>query len=125
MTRLNPLPPTLRDVYRYIVFEMLTEENVEFEIGDVVNAVWHACLELYGEVGTSKFALWIPADLFLKDKKRGVIRCTHRSVEEVRLALATLTHIKGKKVTFKVLGVTGTILSAKKKYLGLLNLKDY
>jgi ribonuclease P/MRP protein subunit POP5 len=125
MTKLNPLPPTLRDIYRYIVFEMITENDVEFELGDVVNAIWHACLEFYGEAGTASFALWIPADLYLKDKHKGVVRCTHKYVEEVRLALASITHIRGKKVVFKVLGVTGTILSAKKKYLGLVNLQDY
>ena len=125
IARLNPLPPTLREVYRYIVFEIIPEDDVEFDIGDVVNAVWNACLELHGEAGCSKFALWIPADLYLKDKRKGIVRCTHKYVEEVRLALASITKIKGTRVIFKVLGVTGTIMSAKKKYLKLVNLEDY
>ncbi len=126
MAKLNPLPPTLRETYRYVVFEMISEdEKAEFEIGDVVSAVWNACLSLYGEVGCARFSLWIPADLYLKDKRKGVVRCSHRSVEEVRFALASITKLGGKRVIFRVLGVTGTILSAKKKYLNLVSLQDY
>lgn len=121
--RLNPLPPTLRDNQRYIVFEIIANEDILFE--NLVNAVWNTSLQLFGDVGTSKFKLWVPSTFFDKKKKRGIVRTTHNSVEEVRAVLASVRQIEGENVIIYVLGVTGTIKSARTKFLGLMNLRDF
>ncbi len=114
--RLNTLPPTLRDNQRYIVFEVISNKDVCLET--VVNAIWSTSLQLFGEVGTSKFKMWVPSMLFDASRKRAVIRTTHDSVEEVRAVLASIKEIEGESVIFFVHGVTGTIKSAKNKFLG-------
>lgn len=112
--RLNILPPTLREKERYIIFDLMAKD--EHELADVVNAIWSMSLQLFGEVGTSSFSLWIPSNLYDKKRKRGIIKCSHTQVEQVRAVLATITEIKSQRVAFSVVGVTGTIKSAKTKF---------
>ena len=112
--RLNILPPTLREKERYLIFEIMSKE--EHELADVVNAIWSTSLQLFGEVGTSAFNIWIPSNLYDKARKKGIVKCNHASVEEVRMILASIAEIHAVKVAFSVLGVTGTIKSAKSKF---------
>ncbi len=121
--RLNTLPPTLRDNQRYIVFEVISKKDVR--LGDVVDVIWSASLKLFGEVGTSKFKMWVPSQLFDAGRKMAVIRTTHDYVEEVRAVLASIKEIEGESVIFYVHGVTGTIRSAKNKFLGQVDLRDF
>ncbi len=115
MTKLNPLPPTLRENQRYIVFRIISKK--EFEGKDIADALWKNTLRLYGDVGTSELSLWMPLNLYDKKKKEGIIKCNHISVEKVRFSLATIKEINEEHVIIKVLGTTGTIKSAKNKYL--------
>jgi len=121
--KLNPIPPTLKDNHRYIVFEIISGCDILFE--DVVNAIWSSSMQMFGEVGTSKLRLWIPSAFFDKDRKRGLIRTTNSSVEEARAAIAAIREIAGVKVIFYVLGVTGTIKSARSKFFGIQDLSDF
>ncbi len=121
--KLNTLPPSLRDNQRYIVFEIISKKDVRLD--NVVNAIWSASLQLFGEVGTSKFKMWVPSQLFDAGRKRGVMKTTHDSVEEVRAVLASIKEIEGESVIFYVHGVTGTIKSAKNKFMGQGDLRDF
>lgn len=123
MDKLQILPPTLRDTYRYVVFEIISKRDVSF--GEVVDVVWKAALGLYGDAGTSEMGLWVPETLYDASKKRGVIRASHTAVETLRAALASIREINGVPVIFVVTGVTGTIRSAKNKFLGIVDLKDF
>jgi len=51
---------------------------------------------------------------------RGLLRCGHKQVTQVRAAMAKLKRIGGKEVSFRVLGVSGTIRVAKRKFLPAL-----
>ena len=119
----NTLPPTLRENARYLVFEIVSKKD--FDIPEVVDAVWQGSMALFGETGASKFSLWVPFNLYDKEKKRGIIKCAHTSVEEVRAVLAAMRQIGNEPVIIHVLGVTGTILSAKKKFFGIVDLKAF
>lgn len=121
--RPNVLPPSMREKQRYIVFQIVSRKK--FGIGDIVSTMWPAILQLYGEVGTSKLYVWIPSNLYDKEQGIGIIRCDRDSVEEVRAALASVRQISGENVLFRTLGVTGTIRSAKQKYLKINDLTAY
>ncbi len=136
--RLNTLPPTLRENARYLVFEIISKNydasrqafegskpQKGFDILEVVDAVWHSSMALFGETGASKFSLWVPFNLYDRQKKRGIVKCAHTSVEEVRSAIAAIQEIGNEPVIVHILGVTGTILSAKKKFFGIIDLKVF
>jgi ribonuclease P/MRP protein subunit POP5 len=112
---LQPLPSSLRRKQRYVVFDLLSDE--QHQLGAVVDAVWDAVLELLGERGAAEADPWILKDLFDADRQRGAIRVHKDSVTAVRAALALITLIDGTDTTVQVVGVTGTMDSAEEKYL--------
>lgn len=117
------LPSSMREKKRYIAFEILGEENVEFS--NLINALWHSLLNLFGEVETGSINFWLVKDTWSKTKQRGLIKCNHNHVSEVRLALALLERIGDTKVSIRTLGVSGTMKSARKKYFGETDLSDF
>jgi len=83
----------------------------------VIEAIWDSLLSLLGEADTAKANPWIVKDLFNEESQRGGLRVNHNYVEEARLSLALINEIEGERVALKVIGVTGTMRSARKKYL--------
>lgn len=112
----NTLPPTLRETPRYMVFEIISKRQIS--LIEFVDSLWQSSLLLFGEHGVSQFSIWVPSNLYDEKKARGVVKCSHDSVENVRAALSAIKDIRGDAAVIHVLGTTGTILSAKKKFLG-------
>lgn len=116
MGELQSLPSSLREKQRYLVYEVIADEPVSF--GAVVDAVWQESLSLLGERGVAEADLWIMKDMFDADLQRGGIRVRKDAVDAVRAALALITEIEEHPVTVHVLGVTGTMKSAREQYFG-------
>lgn len=121
--KLNPLPPTLREKQRYLVFGIISKKD--FELNELVSTVWDKAQQLFGEVGTAEFSLWVPANLYDKTKKIAIARCNHTSVEKMRAVLASIRDINNEPVLIHILGVTGTIRSARRKFFGITDLTDF
>ncbi len=115
------LPPTLRMRKRYIAFEIISNESIEYQ--DFSNALMKVMLDLFGEKGTAEAHVWVIKNLY--NDRRGVVRCRHDMVERVRIALSFIRIIGDVPVIIKVLGVTGTIKTCKVKYLGFRSLEDF
>ena len=109
------LPPILRDRKRYIIFEIISEQPVEF--GDFVSSLWNAMLSFLGEYGTAESKIWLIQNLYDSKSQRGIIKCGHDAVERVRGSLSVIQIVGETKCIVKVLGVAGTIKSAEDKYL--------
>ncbi len=112
---LQTLPSSLREKQRYIVFELLSDET--HDLGAVVDAVWETTLNLLGEHGVAEAEPWVLKDLFDVEQQQGAIRVHKDHVPVVRASLALITRINGTDTTVHVLGVTGTMDSAERKYL--------
>lgn len=112
---LQTLPSSLREKQRYIIFELITEADAR-TLGQVVDATWEAALDLLGETGVAEADPWVIKDLFDEERQRGGIRVHKDAVEEMRAALALITDIGGATATVYILGVTGTMDSARDKY---------
>lgn len=117
------LPSSLRERKRYIAFEVISEEKIEF--GELVNALWHSLLNLVGEMGTSDVNFWLVKDSWDEDRQKGLIKCNHKHVKNVRASLALINQIGDKKIIIRSLGVSGTMKAAEKKFLGKRNLTDF
>ncbi len=123
MSKPETLPSSLREKRRYIAFKINSEEKVEF--GDLINALWSSILNLFGEVNTGDIDFWLVKDAWEKKSQRGLVKCNHKHVSKVRLAMALIERIGDSKVSIQSLGVSGTMKSAKKKYFGEKNLTDF
>lgn len=109
------LPPSLRASKRYIIFEVVSDEKIKYD--DMINAIWSSMLNFLGELSVSTAKMWLIKSLYDEGNQRGVIKCGHDYVEHIRAALSLIQVIGETNVIVKVLGVTGTIKSARTKYL--------
>lgn len=90
---------------RYLALRVVSEHPVSKR--DVMDAVWNAVLQLFGEHGASQTNLsFIDYD---SEKSWGIVRCSHRAVEMVRASIASVAEVNGKPVAIHVLGVSGTL----------------
>lgn len=117
------LPASMREKKRYIAIKIFGEEKVEFS--QLVNAVWHSVLDLFGEVETGDINFWVVKDSWEEKEQKGLVKCNHNHVAQVRLALALINRIGDNDVSVKTLGVSGTMKAARKKYLGERDLEDF
>lgn len=117
------LPPSLRSNKRYIAFEIISDSKPGYN--DIVNAVWEAMLDFLGELEASKAKIWFIKNLYDENNQKGVMRCGHNYVEHMRAVLSLIKTIGENSVIIKILGVTGTIKSARTKYLTATDLRSF
>lgn len=117
------LPPSLREKKRYIVFKIFSERKLNYT--EFNQVIWKSILDFLGELKASELNLWVIKNLFDEENQKGIIRCSHNSIEEIRAALSLVSYIEDTRVTISIKAVTGTIKSAKTKYLPVKNLKDF
>ena len=117
-----------RERNRYIVFEAFCSHEIIFK--ELTSAIWREIDTLYGEYGTSKAGLWLMSlergsleklpesvrDSATILRYKGILRTNHRNTDLVRTALAFITEINGKSTLIHVLGISGTLKAARKKY---------
>jgi ribonuclease P/MRP protein subunit POP5 len=105
--KLKFLLPTLREKDRYISFQVISEEPIEYS--DLESAVLNTFLDFYGEYGFSGLSLWIIKNLYDPQEQIGVIRCNNRSVQQVIAGLGLISRLGETRITIKILKVSGTI----------------
>lgn len=109
------LPPSMRPPKRYVVFEVVSEQQIVY--GELVNAIWTTAMEFLGELGAAEANIWFVHNAYDSGTQRGLLKCRHDCVEKVRAVLSLITVVSESKCLIKILGVTGTIKSARAKYL--------
>jgi len=117
------LPPSLRSHKRYIIFEIISDNPATYS--DLVNAIWNSMLNFLGELESSEAMLWLIQNLYDEKSQRGVIKCRHDFVESIRAILSLIQTVGETRVVIKILGVTGTIKSARNKYLLSKDLRSF
>ncbi|MEM7824044.1 MAG: Rpp14/Pop5 family protein [Candidatus Aenigmatarchaeota archaeon] len=117
------LPPTLRPRARYLAYEVISDTKVEFT--EVINTIWFSVIGLLGELGAAETHLRVIKDSWNPEKQIGLLRVSHTTVEPVRAALALASRIGDTPVIIRVLGVSGTIKGARKKFFGEVDLESF
>ena len=105
------------------MFEIVSASAITFE--DFTNALWNSVLSFMGEFGASECRIWPIRNLYDDRGQRGVLKCAHDRVEHLRTALSLITMTGESKTSVRILGVTGTLKSARNKYLGMPDLGSY
>jgi ribonuclease P/MRP protein subunit POP5 len=112
---LKPVLPTLRERKRYIVYEIISEHN--FNIKEISKSILESVEKCFGCIGSAKAGILFPADNFNENHQKGIIRVSHKEVDNVRFALMTITKINNTKVIFRTIGVSGILKKAKNKFM--------
>ena len=110
---LKPIPPTQRERNRYLVFEAISDSPLKRD--EIIRAIQNSCLNFLGELGTSKTGLWLMD--WDDGKKKGILKVTHKTVDEVRASMALVKEIGRKPCILRVLGVSGTVKGAREKFI--------
>lgn len=108
---LNPIPLSLRDRKRYIVFQILSSKK--FSEQETMQAMNKTFLQLFGEIGTSKMNY--SAVLFNSSTNKGIVKTNNDSLIEAKSGILFLKSIAGVQVIPRILFVSGTINKAKTK----------
>jgi ribonuclease P/MRP protein subunit POP5 len=98
---------------RYLAVKIVCQEEVSEE--EFMEAVWTAVLQLFGEYGASKTGLVLIE--FNQKKRWAVLRCSHKAVEMVRAAVASVTKINQKPAVLHVIRISGTIKALHKTFI--------
>ena len=101
----------MRERRRYILFEVISDSPQDFYM--VSREITESCISLIGELGTAKANLKVMKSLFTG--RFGVARCSHRYVEEVKLAIGLVMMLGDSRASFNVLGASGTIKALKRR----------
>ena len=112
----------MRPKKRYIIFEIVSETPVAFK--DFIFVAWTSFLSFLGTIDTADSKILIINNLYDEKTQKGVIRCKSDSVEKIRSALSLISIVGESRSIIKIIGVTGTIKSAKAKYMDP-NLKSF
>ena len=92
---------------RYLLFHV--ELDGEAKEGSIREAILNSYVRLFGLEGLGEAKLtWIGFD---REKRLGILRCTHKDLPKVRAALALTSTINGSKARICTVRVSGTIKS--------------
>jgi RNase P/RNase MRP subunit POP5 len=89
--------------------------GAKFSKGEVTQAIKNSLRGLQ-DLDTSTMRMIF----FEAGSGHGLLRCEHKQVAQVKAAILKLKRIGGRDVSFNVLGVSGTIRAAKRKFLSAL-----
>jgi ribonuclease P/MRP protein subunit POP5 len=110
--------PTLRDKKRYLAFEVASEQTINRQ--QLFNEILDSTVSLFGDKGISE----INPKLMSYDGRFGIIRCAREKTQETRAALACINNIRRIRVSFLVLGISGTIKGATEKFIQQTLIKE-
>jgi len=98
---------------RYLALKIVSRQPVNG--GDIMDAVWKAVVQLFGEYGASQAGLSLIE--CNSQKNYAIVRCSHTAADMVRASVVSITEIKEKPAAIHVLGVSGTLRALRKKAL--------
>jgi RNase P/RNase MRP subunit POP5 len=102
----------MRQKRRYIAFGV---SGAKFSKGEITRAITNS-LQSLQELDPSTMRMIF----FEASSGRGLLRCEHKQVAQAKAAILKLKGIGGRNVAFNILGVSGTIKAAKRKFLSAL-----
>ncbi len=114
MKKIKAVLPTLREKKRYVVFEVLSDNNVNQN--NISSAISDSFMELYGNIGMAGAGLMFLNEKYNSKLNRGIVKVGHYYVNNLKAALAMIREIDQNKVIVRSLGVSG-VLRKTAKYL--------
>jgi len=98
----------MRKRRRYIAFESVREASVQ-DVLQTINFLRASSPKM--EQSMLKLVLYD------ENSRLGLLRCAHKQVDEIKASMSSAGENHAKMISFRVLGVSGTIRAAKRKFL--------
>ncbi len=107
------LKPSLRQKKRYVAFVVESDERISKK--EIIDAILKTVHSFLGINISSELDLWIIE--YNEEEQKGFLVVNNKKLGILRACLALISEINGKKVRVRVLGVSGTIKSLRRKFL--------
>ncbi len=107
---MKTLLPTLREKKRYVVFEVMSKENVSMR--DTAQEFQKAFESTFGSFTAARAGIQFMPDW---KKQKGIIRAAHRYTDHIKSTFVMLHDIKGVPAVIKTVTVSGILNKARKK----------
>ena len=114
--KIKSLLPSLREKKRYLVFEIISKANIT-DFKEIEKNILENTLRFLGELGMAKAGILILKDKFDIKKQKGIIRVSHKYVNELRASLALIQKINNQVVIVRSIGLSGILKKAVNKYI--------
>jgi ribonuclease P/MRP protein subunit POP5 len=113
--RIKPLLPTLKEKKRYLAFEVISDEKLNFN--QISNQITYKSKEYLGILGSGKAGIQVLKESWDYKKQRGIIRVNNKWVHQLKSCFLFINKIDGKNTAIKSLGLSGILKKAKSKYI--------
>ncbi|MBI4096052.1 MAG: hypothetical protein HY438_04270 [DPANN group archaeon] len=100
------IPSSARERKRYILIKIDSPEAEKTLVGRLVI---QAGMQFLGELGMARAGIQFLEDTWNEKNSTGIIRVSHKYVDEVKSALALVKEFEGKKVQIHSIKVSGEI----------------
>jgi len=111
MTKLKPILPALKEKKRYLVYEIISEKNLDKDLSEeIVKKV----TSLLGIFDSAKAG--IQRVEYNKKTQRGVVRVANKEVDKLKTSLALINQLNDEEITIRTIGVSGILKKARNKY---------
>ncbi len=104
----KPLLPTLRTKKRYVVYETISENDLNNK--QVFNVIQDSYKECYGVFGLGEAGIM---DTKIYHKNKAILKINHKYLDKLRTAMAMITNINDNDVIVNTVSVSGMIKKAK------------
>ena len=115
-TKLKPILPSLREKKRYLVFEVISNEQIK-NADDVANALWHFIMQFLGQLEAAKAGIILLNNKWNPMIQRGIIKVGHKHVDALKAALMFANKINNHEVIFRSIGVSGILKKAETRFM--------
>ena len=106
----KPLLPPLRAKKRYLVYEVLSDSD--FDAREISGAITSSMKEMVGNLGLADAGLIFFDNKFNSGNKRGFVRVSNKSLDDIRASFVFINDIKGIKTIVRSVLATGMIHKA-------------
>ena len=97
---------------RYLLFKIITENEIIIEERDLIKAIWSSIWRYFGMKEATKTGLWL-LELNI-EQNYGILRCSHETKESIISALTLITTINGERIVVSPIKTSGTVKAIKK-----------
>ena len=112
MQKLKGLLPSLREKKRYLVFKTHSKKPITKE--KISKAITSAVLNYVGIKGAAQAGINILNNKY--NQQTGIVRVSHKSVNDLKTSLALIKNIDNEPVIFQTIGVSGILKKAEEKF---------
>lgn len=105
------LLPSLREKKRYLVFEVISGDNLNFK--DIKDSIVLAFKELFGLDGLAQAGL----DFIEYKQNKGIIRVTTNGLDKLKASFCFVRKVNKGEVILRSLGVSGILKKARIKFM--------